>query len=104
MPLGTKVFRKFGRAAVIVITMAVVLSCAGAIYQILGTWRDARRFPQRGRSVKVGELRLNIDCSGQGSPTVILDSGMGVPAMGWLEVQPEVAKFSRVCSYDRAGY
>jgi pimeloyl-ACP methyl ester carboxylesterase len=35
---------------------------------------------------------------------VLLDSGMGVPAMGWMKVQPEVAKFTHVCSYDRAGY
>lgn len=82
----------------------IVLALVGAVYQVLGNWWDTRRFPQRGKSVQAGELRLNIDCSGQGSPTVILESGMGVPAMGWLKVQPEVAEFSRVCSYDRAGY
>jgi len=47
---------------------------------------------------------MNIDCSGQGSPTIILESGSGGPSIDWLMVQPEVAKFSRVCSYDRAGY
>jgi len=47
---------------------------------------------------------MNIDCSGQGSPTVILESGSGCPSIDWLMVQPEVAKFARVCSYDRAGY
>jgi pimeloyl-ACP methyl ester carboxylesterase len=47
---------------------------------------------------------MNIDCSGQGSPTVILESGSGGPSIDWLLVQPEVAKFARVCSYDRAGY
>lgn len=35
---------------------------------------------------------------------MILDSGMGGPALDWILVQPEVAKFTRVCSYDRAGY
>jgi len=49
-------------------------------------------------------VKLNLDCSGKGDPTVILDSGGGVPAVGWIKVQPEVAKFARVCSYDRAGY
>jgi pimeloyl-ACP methyl ester carboxylesterase len=86
------------------VTLAIALACAGAIYQLIGSWRDARRFPQRGKWVQVGEMKLNLDCYGQGSPTVILDSGMGVPALGWIKVQPEVAKFSRVCSYDRAGY
>jgi len=65
---------------------------------------DARRFPQRGRSVQAGSLRLNLDCSGHGAVTVILDSGMGAPALDWILVQPEVARFTRVCSYDRAGY
>jgi pimeloyl-ACP methyl ester carboxylesterase len=49
-------------------------------------------------------VSLNLDCTGSGSPTVILDSGLGVPAIGWYKIQPEVAKFTRVCSYDRAGY
>jgi pimeloyl-ACP methyl ester carboxylesterase len=82
----------------------ILLALAGAAYQILGNLRDPHRFPRRGRSVQAGKLRLNIDCSGDGGPTVILDSGMGVPAVGWAMVQPEVARFARVCSYDRAGY
>jgi pimeloyl-ACP methyl ester carboxylesterase len=68
--------------------------------------RDARRFPRRGRRVLAGTITLNIDCAGEAGlgPTVILESAGGVPARGWAKVQPEVAKFTRVCSYDRAGY
>lgn len=80
------------------------LAFTGAFYEVIGSWRDARRFPQRGRLVRAGSIRMNIDCSGQGSPTVILENGSGGPSVDWLMVQPEVAKFSRVCSYDRAGY
>ncbi len=76
----------------------------GALYEMNGRWRDERRFPQRGRFVLAESIRMNIDCSGQGSPTVILESGSGGPSVDWLMVQPEIAKFSRVCSYDRAGY
>lgn len=67
---------------------------AGATYQSVGTRRDAHRFPQRGRSVQAGAVKLNLDCSGQHSSEraeVILDSGVGVPAVGWIKVQPEVA-------------
>jgi pimeloyl-ACP methyl ester carboxylesterase len=47
---------------------------------------------------------MYIDCRGAGSPTVILDAGLGVdPAMTWAGVQPDVARFTRVCWYDRAG-
>ena len=80
------------------------LAITGALYEMIGRWRDTRRFPQRGHFVQAGSIRMNIDCSGQGSPTVILESGSGGPSIDWLMVQPEVAKFSRVCSYDHAGY
>jgi pimeloyl-ACP methyl ester carboxylesterase len=82
----------------------VSLAITGALYEMIGRWRDAQRFPQRGHLVQAGSIRMNIDCSGQGSPTVILESGSGGPSVDWLMVQPEVATFSRVCSYDRAGY
>lgn len=77
---------------------------AGSIYELVSERNDARRFPQEGRSVDVGGFRLNIHCTGVGEPAVILDSGLGIPAMGWDLVQPGVEKFTRVCSYDRAGY
>jgi pimeloyl-ACP methyl ester carboxylesterase len=80
------------------------LAITGALYEMIGRWRDTRRFPERGHLVQAGSIRMNIDCSGQGSPTVILESGSGGPSVDWLMVQPEVAKFARVCSYDRAGY
>ncbi|MFZ0640239.1 MAG: alpha/beta hydrolase [Candidatus Acidiferrales bacterium] len=95
-------------AALSVLALIVLLLIAGASYRAIEQHADARRFPQQGKSFLLGPafpgVSLNIDCSGQGSPTVILDSGLGVPAVGWKFVQPEVAKFARVCSYDRAGY
>jgi pimeloyl-ACP methyl ester carboxylesterase len=84
--------------------VVVSLAITGALYEVIGRWRDLRRFPQRGHLVYAGSIRMNIDCSGQGSPTVVLESGSGGPSLDWLMVQAEVAKFSRVCSYDRAGY
>jgi pimeloyl-ACP methyl ester carboxylesterase len=94
-------------ALVTLIALILLLASAGAIYQAIGNWSDARRFPQQGRLVQAGTIKLNIDCSGEGGegkPTVILESAGGVPARGWAKVQLEVAKFTRVCSYDRAGY
>lgn len=46
---------------------------------------------------------LALFCEGSGSPTVILEAGLGGDHTTWALVQPEVAKLSRVCSYDRAG-
>jgi pimeloyl-ACP methyl ester carboxylesterase len=58
-----------------------------------------------GRFVDVGGFRLHIFCTGQPSrsPTVILLHGLGDSSLDWGLVQPEVARFARVCSYDRAG-
>ena len=56
------------------------------------------------RKVDVGGLRLAIYCRGKGSPTVVLESGHDSNAGSWLGIEPTVAKTTRVCSYDRAGY
>jgi pimeloyl-ACP methyl ester carboxylesterase len=97
------------RTLLVLVTLVVAIILCGAAYQFFATISDAQRFPQQGRSVPLGpefkNVRLNLDCSGSGTgPTVILDSGGGVPAFGWKFVQADVAKFAHVCSYDRAGY
>lgn len=48
--------------------------------------------------------KIHINCTGAGSRTIILDAGMGGTSLSYAKVQPEIAKFARVCSYDRAGY
>lgn len=107
-PWGRRIKRWLGRVFLGVLILIAAVAIAGLCYQAIGNSADARRFPQQGKSVSLGpsfqNLSLNLDCRGQGSPTVILDSGLGVPAIGWNPVQTEVAKFTRVCSYDRAGY
>ncbi len=54
------------------------------------------------RLVDVGGHKLNLYCTGHGSPSVILDAGGGETMMTWRKVQPAIAKLTRVCSYDRA--
>jgi len=56
-----------------------------------------------GKRVDIGGRALFISCAGSGSPTVVLEAGSGNSAETWVGVQPEVARFTRVCSYDRAG-
>jgi pimeloyl-ACP methyl ester carboxylesterase len=87
-----------------VIVSAAVLAATGAAYERFAEYYDGQAFPQRGRSFDVGGYRLNLNCSRQGSPAVVLDSGVGEPARVWALVQPQIAEFTRVCSYDRAGY
>lgn len=56
-----------------------------------------------GRLVHVGGYKMHIHSTGQGTPTVILDSGVGDSFLSWQNVQPQIANSVRVCSYDRAG-
>ena len=56
-----------------------------------------------GRLVDAGGFRLNLYCMGKGSPTVVFDSGWGDWAPAWSKVQPRIAKWTRACSFDRAG-
>src|ERR1700683_632294 len=60
-------------------------------------------YAQPGQLVDVGGFRLNFYCMGSGSPTVVFDSGWEDWAPAWSTVQPQIAKWTRVCSYDRAG-
>ena len=57
-----------------------------------------------GIMVELGSHRLHIHCTGEGSPAVIFESGLGGTSLDWSRVQPAVSEFTRSCSYDRAGY
>lgn len=84
--------------------LVIVLALAGACYQLIATHFDARAHPEHGRLVDVGGYRLMLNCIGAGNPTVVLEAGWGDVSIEWRAVQPQIAKFARVCSYDRAGY
>ena len=64
---------------------------------------DEREAPVEGRYVDVDGDRLFLRCAGEGSPTVVLEAGAGLDSSDWQAVQPNVADFTRVCSYDRRG-
>jgi pimeloyl-ACP methyl ester carboxylesterase len=102
--VSAKTSRYWLRNILIGVTVVVAITAAvGATYQLIGTDRDRRLFPMPGELVDIGGYRLHIYCIGQGSPTVILDSGLGDSYISWEKVQPLIAQFTRVCSFDRAG-
>jgi pimeloyl-ACP methyl ester carboxylesterase len=61
-------------------------------------------YPPIGKLIDIGTHRLHIHSTGNGGPTVILESGGLGWSLDWYLVQTEVAKFTSVCSYDRAGF
>jgi len=89
--------------AIATLLLSALLALAGSVYQRICTDRERRAFPMPGQLVDVGGLKMHINCGGSGSPTVILDSGLGDSFIVWRKLQPQIAQFTRVCSYDRAG-
>ena len=83
------------------VCVALALSCLGGMYE---TYRESTdSLPMTGRLVDVGGHKLHIDCTGTGSPTVVLEPGLGEPSTAMAWIAPAVAKTTRVCVYDRAG-
>jgi len=76
----------------------------GFTYEQVGRVREARQLPaQVGQAVDIGGRTLNLYCSGQGTPTVILEPGGNSPGYAQLSLQSKMAAFTRTCWYDRAG-
>lgn len=82
----------------------LALILIGVVYQLVGMARDRANYQPPGKLIDVGGHQLHLYCTGEGSPTIILDA-MGTGwSIYWTKVQPELAKVTRVCSYDRAGF
>lgn len=81
----------------------LTLAALGGGYETVRESVDASAHPMVGQLIDVGGRRLHLQCAGSGSPTVVLEPGLGEASyvMGWIT--PAVAADSRVCVYDRAG-
>jgi pimeloyl-ACP methyl ester carboxylesterase len=98
--MKTKVFRIISILILVVLVLAIATLIAGSVAKA----NLAKQYPAPGQLVDVGGYKMHINCTGQGSPTVILAGGSLEYSLFWALVQPEVAGFTRACSYDRAGY
>jgi len=77
----------------------------GMIFQLWGTRRDRKVHPPPGRLIDIGTHRLHLyeTGSGQGGPTIVLESGLMSTNLSWTELQRDLEQSFRVVSYDRAG-
>jgi pimeloyl-ACP methyl ester carboxylesterase len=91
-----------GWPALVAISVGV-LALAGVVYQTIGAARDRQTLAAPGKLGRVGRHRLHYRCAGSGTPAVILEAGIAASSVSWSRVQPEIGRFTRVCSYDRAG-
>ena len=79
--------------------LSCLISCA-----ISQAQNNATPPPAPGRLVDIGSRQLHLYCIGNGAPTVVMENGQSSFSVDWGLVQPEIAKVTRVCTYDRAGY
>ena len=91
-------------AMLFAIAIPVLVILVGVAYQRIGSARDRRRYPPPGRMVAVNAVPLHVRIEGQGSPTVVFESGVAASSVNWTRVQNAVAQFTTTMSYDRAGY
>src|SRR5258708_7359503 len=66
-------------------------------------WQHERN-PVPGSFYTIEGLQMHIECSGTGSPAVVMEAAASAPWLLWRKVQPELSQMTRVCSYDRAGH
>ena len=91
-------------AASVLLTLSVAAAPARAQGTLSPSPDELEPYTHPQKLVEIAPgLRLNLYCTGSGSPTVVMDAGFKASAWLWVLVQPAVAGLTRVCSYDRAG-
>lgn len=93
-----------GRLALGLVGLLIAANLAGFVYERLAEARDAKLVPPPGRVVDAGPRRLHVLCTGpKTGPTVMIISGGGTPSVVDYPLQDRIARFARVCTYDRPG-
>jgi pimeloyl-ACP methyl ester carboxylesterase len=100
---GRRVLRRTGLGCLGIIGVMIVCAVFGIVYEAVMASSDAARYPAPGQRVDIGGYSLHLYCTGEGSPTVILEAGFGAWSTDWATAQPGLSKVTRTCSYDRAG-
>ena len=96
-----RILKKISLSIVVFCTFVIVVSTSyNAIARL---WFHARH-PASGQTYLVDGRKMYMECTGSGSPTIVLDAGLGNDSTIWANVQPALAKTTRVCAYDRAGF
>ena len=102
-PAPGRFWKWIGRGFKGLILLFTALLLTGAVYQFAATGMNDRKYKAPGELIDVGGYRLHLNCTGEGSATIVMDAGLGGGVLDWSAVQAEVSKFARVCAYDRAG-
>ena len=93
-----------GCAAILLPLLAAVPAAARATFQPADDHKGAETLAPPGTLARLPDGKtIHVKCMGAGSPTIILTAGLGGSWEDWREVQPQVARMTRVCAWDRPG-
>jgi hypothetical protein len=96
--------RNWSRLALLYPAFALLtLVAVGGAFETVAAATTSKTVPNSGRVYAVNGHSLYLNCSGRGTPTVILFNGLGERTSSWSRIQPNVAATTRVCTFDRAG-
>lgn len=96
--------KPLARIGMIIVLICLLAGSCGIAYNALSIrhYRQIAGVP--GKLYDIDGYPMHLYCTGEGSPTVVLSSGLGDDFMSWARVQPALSRQTRVCSYDRAGF
>lgn len=96
-----RIVRRMGAGLAVIL---VLLGITGATWNALAIRHYRNSFPAPGKLYSVNGYTMHLYCTGEGSPVVVLESGLGEDFTVWGKIQPALSKTTRTCSYDRAGF
>lgn len=96
--------RRAARFAAMIAAICILLLLTLSLWNLATVKWQHDRNPVPGNFYTVEGLEMHIDCSGTGSPAIVMEAAASAPWSLWRKVQPGLSKITRVCSYDRAGH
>jgi pimeloyl-ACP methyl ester carboxylesterase len=96
--------RRTARIAAVVTGSFLLLMTGLSLWNLVVTrWQHAHT-PVPGNFYSVFGRQMHLNCSGAGSPTLLIEAGAGADSFGWMGIQQKLSPLARVCTYDRAGH
>jgi pimeloyl-ACP methyl ester carboxylesterase len=102
-PRGTSAIRRFTLLLCALVALSFFILATAFLIETAHMHRLGS-YPPPGVTYKIGDYDTHLVCTGTGSPTIVLEAGLGDDFLSSRRVQPALSGITRVCSYDRAGY
>lgn len=101
--MSSSIFHWIKKLMTLIFGASTFFLILGYGYQTASEMDSRKAFPPDGQLVWVNDTTYHIHCIGVGSPTVILEQGLGHAAILWRDLHEQLGTVTRTCAYDRAG-